>query len=272
MKKQLMLYTVLFVIVVLFSSCRRDTQSSRFEDSSWAQIKVKASLVIGISDYVPILSFRNEKQLLVGYDIDILTEACARLGISPIFSVIDWTKKEELLNEGRIDCIASGFSLTEDRKKRYLMCMPYLQNAKIIVTRAKNKYQSLKDLRGKTIAVEAGTDGGDILSSVEQLKGFISVLEFDTIDALYKGLDSGACDAAVLDLIYSCNMLDENPRYTIIPEALATEYYTFAFRKADQSLANKIEAVLVEMENDGTVPDFSKKWFHSNLSILNIGL
>ena len=272
MKKRIAAYAALCILLILFSSCRRNTKIEYIDDPSWSKVQVKSTLVIGVSDFVPILSFRNEKNEIVGYDIDIFTELCHRLGIHPIFYPIDWTQKEILLNTGIIDCIASGFSLTEDRKPHYRMCTPYLQNAKIVVTLANKGYQTLAHLRDRRIAVEAGTAGDEALLNTEILKDHVIIQTYNSIGSLYTALNNGMCDAIVLDLIYSCNTLDKNPQYSIINEAIATEYYTFAFRKTDGSLAAKIESVLAEMDADGTIPSYSRKWFGSNLSILNVGL
>ena len=271
MKKRIITYAALCILFILLSSCRRNNKIQYIEDPSWSKIQVKSTLVIGVSDFVPILSFRNEKNEIVGYDIDIFTELCRRLGIHPVFYPIDWTQKEILLNTGVIDCIASGFSITEDRKQHYRMCAPYLQNVQIVVTLAIKGYQTLAQLRDKTIAIEIGTSGKEALSNIEELKDHVTIQELDSIDRLYTALDSGTCDAIVLDLIYSWNTLDKNPRYSIINEAIATEYYTFAFRQTDKSLVAKIESILLEMNSDSTIPNFSRKWFGSDLSILNVG-
>ena len=130
----------------------------------------------------------------------------------------------------------------------------------------------MADLRDRKIAVEAGTGGDEALSNTDVLKDHVITQQYNSIDNLYTALNDGICDAIVLDLIYSCNTLDETPHYSIINEAIATEYYTFAFRKTDGSLVAKIESVLTEMNEDNTIPEFSRKWFGSDLSILNVGL
>ena len=73
MKKRIAVYAALCILFIFFSSCRRNTKIEYIEDPSWSKVQVKAALVIGISDFVPILSFRNEKNEIVGYDIDIFT-------------------------------------------------------------------------------------------------------------------------------------------------------------------------------------------------------
>ena len=166
MKKQIAVSAALWMLIIVFSSCNRNHKIEYIEDPSWSKLQVKSTLVIGVSDFVPILSFRNEKNEIVGYDVDILTELCRRIGIHPVFYPIDWTQKENLLNAGTIDCIASGFSLTEERKQHYKMCTPYLQNAKIVVTLASNEYKELAQLRDKRIGVEAGTGGDEALWDV----------------------------------------------------------------------------------------------------------
>lgn len=272
MKKRMAAYAALCILFMVFFSCRRNTKIEYIEDPSWSKIQVKSALIVGVSDFVPILSFRNEKNEIVGYDIDIFTELCRRLGVHPVFYPIDWTQKETLLNMGVIDCIASGFSVTEDRKKYYKMSSPYLQNVQIVVTPTGKGYRTLEQLRDKTVAIEAGTSSDKALLNVEALKDHITIKELPSSWMLYQALDSGACDAIVVDLLYSCNMLEENPQYSIINEAIAIEYYAFAFRKTDASLVAKIESVLMEMEKDETIPNFSRKWFGSNLSVLNVGL
>ena len=74
MKKRIAVYAALCILFMLFSSCRRNTKVEYIEDPSWSKVQVKSALVIGVSDFVPILSFRNEKNEIVGYDIDIFTE------------------------------------------------------------------------------------------------------------------------------------------------------------------------------------------------------
>lgn len=44
-----------------------------------------------------------------GIDVDLATEAFARMGYKAVFSVIDWEAKKELVESGEIDCILGQF-------------------------------------------------------------------------------------------------------------------------------------------------------------------
>ncbi|MEL3906175.1 MAG: transporter substrate-binding domain-containing protein [Treponema sp.] len=257
-------------LAVLLSSCaEKKLQIQHIEDVSLSQILVKRAIVIGVADYIPILSFRNANNEIVGYDIEIFEEVCRRLKIRPIFYPIDWAKKEELLNTGAIDCVISGFSLTEERKKSYTLIAPYLQNAQIMITLRKNEYHNFSDLQHKRIGVQADSLGK---ATVEKIPELISaeIVECSNFNTLCSSLDTEFTDGIVVDLLTSYDVLAAKDIYAVMEEPLSSEFYTFAFRKTDKTLSNKIEAILKEMDRDGTIPALSKKWFGANLSVLNI--
>jgi len=271
MKKQFICLLLVYAVISFFSCSNKNTEIKYIEEPSLSKVLVKRALVVGVADYIPILSFRNEKNEIVGYDIEIFEQVCRRLQIRPIFYPIVWAKKEELLNAGAIDCIVSGFSLTEERKKHYTLLTPYLQNAQIMVTLAKNGYTKISDLQNKRICVQADSLGKPTVENNAELGSTVEIIEEPNFIDLCNALDTGFADGIVVDLISSYDKLMEKDIYAIMDEPLSSEFYTFAFRKTDKTLAARIEAVLKEMDSDGTIPALSKKWFGANLSVINVG-
>lgn len=230
---------------------------------------MKRSLVIGVDYDMAIFSFQNDKNEPAGYDVEVFKAVCEKMRIRPIFYPIDWARKEDMLNMGFIDCIVSGFSVTEERKQAYRLITPYLQNAQIIVTLSKNKYTHLSDLKNKRIGVKSGTVSA---ATIEQIPVFASatLIEYPNFKTLYKILGEETVDGIVVDLISSYDKIKEQDGYTIIDEPISSEFYTFAFRKNDKTLAEKIEAELKQLDKDGVIPALSRKWFGANLSIVNV--
>ncbi len=269
--KAFFLFTAIFSLLIC--SCTKKHDFTVYHgDDSLAKVLVKRTLVIGVADYIPILSFRDKENHLVGYDIDIFTELCKRLNIRPVFYPIIWSEKDRLLNNGAIDCIISGFSVTEDRKKQYTLITPYLQNAQVIVTLRKNQYFTIEKLRHRKIGVQAASLAKKTVQENSFLGSSVEIVELPSFTELCTQLNTSFVDAIVVDLISSYDFLMEKHSglYSIVEQPLSSEFYTFAFRKNDKTLARKIESMLIEMEKDRTIPDLSKKWFHSNISILNI--
>lgn len=83
-----------------------------------------AKIVIGLDDNFPPMGFRNEKNELVGFDIDLAKEAGKRLGLEVKFKAIDWSAKEAELSGKRVDVLWNGLTITEQRKPA--SCLPSL--------------------------------------------------------------------------------------------------------------------------------------------------
>ena len=83
-----------------------------------------AKIVVGLDDNFPPMGFRNEKNELVGFDIDMAREAAKRLGVEVEFKPIDWSAKEAELSGKRVDALWNGLTITEQRKQNILFTAP----------------------------------------------------------------------------------------------------------------------------------------------------
>ena len=90
-----------------------------------------------------------------GVDPVLAREACRRLGVTPEFIPIAWDRKDELFADKKIDCVWSCFSMT-GREALYRW-VPYLYSRQVVVVLNSSPIQCLKDLTGKTVAVQSGT-------------------------------------------------------------------------------------------------------------------
>ena len=74
------------------------------------------------------------------------------------------------------------------------------------------------------------------------------------------------CGLLAVSLLSACGGSKKN--YVILEKSLADEDYGIGFRKADQTLRDEVERLLVEMNKDGKFEEISKKWFNTNVSKL----
>lgn len=77
------------------------------------------------SDLYPPFVYADEYGETVGLDVEILTEALARIGYKPKYQLIDWEKKKDMLASGELDCVMGSFSMT-GREGEYRWAGPYL--------------------------------------------------------------------------------------------------------------------------------------------------
>ena len=124
-----------------------------------------AAITVGLDDHFPPMGFRDDKNELVGFDIDLAKEAGKRLGLEVKFKAIDWSAKEAELSGKRVDVLWNGLTITEQRKANILFTKPYLENRQIIVVTEKAEIKDKAGLAGKVVGVQ---DGSSAIEAVQK--------------------------------------------------------------------------------------------------------
>ena len=97
MKKAIAIALICFTIFsALFVGC---TKKEAKVDNSLEELKARGEFVLGLDDSFPPLGFRDDNNNIVGYDIDLASEVCKRLGVTLRCQPIDWAAKEQELNQ-----------------------------------------------------------------------------------------------------------------------------------------------------------------------------
>lgn len=252
------------VLSMGFAAGRKDAGT----DVSLSSIKSRGKLVMGLDDSFPPMGFRNEKNEIVGYDVDLAKEVTKRLGVALVLQPIDWNAKEQELNTGKIDCIWNGFTITDARAKVIAFTKPYMKNAQVMVVKKNSPAVKLSDFRGKTVGLQAGSSAMDALEASKELRASLkSVVEFkDNLTALMD-LEIGGVDAVVMDLMVANDNINRSGKpYRILSDYLAAEDFGIGFRKNDLALRDAVQATLEAMAADGTLARISTAWFGADIS------
>ena len=249
-----------------------DSQAENTGDDSLQKIKDKGQLVLGLDDSFPPMGFRDTDNNIVGYDIDLAKEVAERMGVELVITPVDWDYKETELNDGNVDCLWNGMSVDDERKEKMNLSEPYMENRQVVVVLADSGINTLADLAGKSVILQAGSTAVGALDSKEDVKSTLrEVTEVpDNVQAMME-LGQGTGDAVVMDEVvarYYISKSDYPDQFKVLDEALSDEVYAVGFRKADQSLRDEVQKILGEMKADGTLKTITEKWFGSDISIV----
>ena len=110
------------------------------------------------------MGFRDDKNDIVGFDIDLARAAAEHMGVEAEFQPIDWKTKEAELLSGRIDLIWNGYTITDERKEKVLFTKPYLENSQVVITKADSKITKLSDLAGQEVGIQSLSSAADALN------------------------------------------------------------------------------------------------------------
>ena len=222
-------------------------------------IKGKGKMVIGYTVYEP-MNYTDADGNFTGFDTELATAVCAKLGVEPEFVEINWDTKVVELDAKSIDCIWNGMTLTDDIMANTACTKAYAKNAQVVVMKADADYSSTADLVGKTIVAEAGSAGESAISEDESLCQADYVSKSVQTDCLME-VAAGTADAAVLDLTLATAMIGEGTDYAnlAIKDELNAEEYGVAFRKGSDA-ADAVNAAFDELKTDGTMQALADKY------------
>ena len=222
-------------------------------------IKGKGKMVIGYTVYEP-MNYTDADGNFTGFDTELATAVCAKLGVEPEFVEINWDTKVVELDAKSIDCIWNGLTLTDEIKENTATTKPYAKNAQVVVVKDGTEYTSTADLVGKTVVAEAGSAGESAIADDASLSQADYISKSVQTDCLME-VAAGTADAAVLDLTLANAMIGEGTDYADlkIVDELNAEEYGVAFRKGSDAAA-AVDEAFDALKADGTLSALAEKY------------
>ncbi|OUM62068.1 hypothetical protein PIROE2DRAFT_11776, partial [Piromyces sp. E2] len=220
-------------------------------------------MVIGIVGSIIPMNYYNEYGELTGFEYDFANELCSRLGIDPLFRIIDWDKKEKELQNKTIDCIWNSLTITEQRRKNMAFTIPYVNNKQVIVINKSNasKYTNIKSLKSAKFTALIGSTNEATIKSNK----FLSQAKYepsDTIEQTFENLRQGKCDAIVSDYVIAKSTIAKSiysDLMIIKGIDIGHEEFGIGFR-LNSDMTEKINFIIMDMMVDNTLATIAKKY------------
>lgn len=252
-----------------FAGCsgdKKDSSSTTGEDVSLQKVLDSGKLILGLDATFKPMGYTNDKDEIVGFDIDVAEEVCKRMGVKLVKESINWETKEQDLNAGRIDCIWNGMSVSPSRAEEMNLSEPYMKNSMVFVVPVDSDAKTMDDLSKKVIGVQNGSTAQDILSASDIADTITEQAMPTNIEALQQ-MELGLVDAVFLDsVVANYEITSSGKNYIVLPDGLEEEEYAIGFRKNDQKLRDEVQKILGEMKADGTLGEISTEWFGSDIT------
>ena len=255
------IYVVTSILIIRSDYIKRQNELEK--------ITSKGTFILGLDDSFPPMGFRNENNEIVGFDIDVAKEVCKRLNVELVVQPISWTAKEQELNSYNIDCIWNGMSINNDRKEAMCLSNPYLKNNMTFVVKKDSNINSINDLKGKKVGVQAGSTAEEILQGAEISKDLSQVVTYSENITAFMDMEINQTDAVFIDdVVANYYITSNNKDYRVLSDVLEEEEYAIGFRKNDTELCEKVNDILAEMKKDGSLGEISTKWFGKDNTII----
>ncbi|WP_159584490.1 transporter substrate-binding domain-containing protein [Streptococcus halichoeri] len=236
--------------------------------TSWSKIEKKGVLTVATPTTYQPTSYYNDKNQLVGYEVDMMKEVGKRLGVKVKFVETGFDQAFTSIDSGRADLSINNFDITNKRKAKYNMSIPYKYGVGGMIVRADGSSRLVKkdlsDWKGKKAAGAEGTE----YMKVAKKQG-ATLVSYDNVanDVYLKDVALGRTDFIPNDYpaqkLFVDFMKRQNPSINV---KMSDVLYNptkqgIVMSKKDQSLLQKINPVIKAMMSDGSLKAISEKYY-----------
>ncbi|WP_298104733.1 amino acid ABC transporter substrate-binding protein [uncultured Campylobacter sp.] len=209
-------------------------------------------------------SYYNDKNELVGYDVDVARAVAEKLGLKIEFLTAPWDAMLAAFDAGKADAVFNQVSITDERKKKYEYSVPYtVVYGAIIVHKDNNDIKSFEDLKGKKNADSATSNWAQVAKKY----GAQNV----TVDSFAKSMElliARRVDTVVRDNTVFYDFLKQRPGapIKIAAKLKDVDYSAVIVQKGNKELADQISKALNELKAEGKLKEISLKYFGKDVS------
>ena len=209
-------------------------------------------------------SYYNDKNELVGYDVDVARAVAEKLGLKIEFLTAPWDAMLAAFDAGKADAVFNQVSITDERKKKYEYSVPYtVVYGAIIVHKDNNDIKGFEDLKGKKNADSATSNWAQVAKKY----GAQNV----TVDSFAKSMElliARRVDTVVRDNTVFYDFLKQRPDapIKIAAKLKDVDYSAAIVQKGNKELADQISKALNELKAEGKLKEISLKYFGKDVS------
>jgi glutamate/aspartate transport system substrate-binding protein len=241
--------------------------------------KDKNVITIGFRETSVPFSFLDDKQLPVGYSIDLcmkIIENVKRSINAPTLQVqytpVNPQNRLPLVMNGTVDMECGVTTNNEERQRQVAFTYNTYVTGMSLMVQKGSPTRSLGDLKGKSIAVNAGSTTERLLRRLneEQRLALNLLMAKDNAEGFLL-LETGRADALAQDEIqlFAQRSRAKNPAdFDIIGGLLSFEPYSIVVRKDDKDFEKVANDALAAVYKSGEIQIIYDKWFKT--STLNV--
>ena len=226
-------------------------------------LATEGKFVVGFDAEYPPYGYMDDNGDYTGFDLELAQAVCDLEGWELVKTPIDWDSKDMELNSGNIDCIWNGFTMN-GREDSYTFSVPYVNNSQGSVTADDSGINSLADLAGKTVGVQADSAALALLSKdgdqADLAETFGDLQQFADYNTAFTELMAGSLDAVAIDIGVAQYQINGRDGYKILDEYLNAEQYAVGFKKGNTALCDTVNKDLKTLLDNGTFDKIAKKY------------
>jgi polar amino acid transport system substrate-binding protein len=219
-------------------------------------------LINGIDANFPPFAFVDKTGTPSGFDVDAMNWIAKEMGFKVKHQPMDWDGIIPSLNAKKIDLIASGMSITEERRKQVSFTNPYWKINQVLVV-PKDSKLTLDEImsKGNKVGVQRGTSEAKWMEEnlIKKGKDF-QLVYYDSAPLAVEDVVNGRAVAAAMDDAPAQDAVKKKPVKILGEFGMPQEEFGYAVRKEDTELLNRLNDGLKKLMATPYWEELKKKY------------
>lgn len=219
-------------------------------------------LIVGTeAGFAPYEYMEGDK--VVGIDMDIAQAIADDMGKELVIKNMEFEGALLAAQKGKVDFVAAGVSINEDRKKKMDFSHEYVSSTDIIVVNKNTpNVTSTEDLNDKIVGVQQGNIADFYVSNPENVTPK-DIKRYSKFVQAAEDLKNNKIDCIVMDQYPAQELVTANDSLAIIKKSDGTndvlfeDKYAIAVKKGNKKLLDEINKVIDKLIADGKIEEFT---------------
>ena len=205
--------------------------------------------VVTDHDYSPY-SYVDENGSYQGYDIELINEIANRMQMNLDLSLMNWNDANKIFLGGGADIIMNMESDLIINNPNIIATLPTTEKQYVVYGR--KNISSVAELYGRRVASLHRMPGLGLDDEISYVHSYKKIFD---------GLKSGEYEFAICPIQVGGGFLDKMNIDDVFPSyAVQHVYGTLAMHPEDTMLRVRVNAVLIQMQQEGRLDSLTRKW------------
>lgn len=230
------------------------------------EIKKRGYMIVATEDdYPPFEYVVNGKPM--GYDHELLALLRKTAPFEIRQEILPWQGILPGVASGKYDVALSAAVITDERAKSLDFTMPISESTMAYVKRkGDSSIKSIKDLSGKTLAVQQGGASFQVLPNLEaELKksggSLGKVVQYGAFSEAYQDLVNKRVDAVIHNIVSLSTLVNEKPNVFELGQRVGDKSYAaWAVQKGNTGVLEFLNSFLAQQKASGSMKKLQTQW------------
>jgi len=237
------------------------------------KIVKSGELRVGMTGSQPPFSVESKSGELIGFEVDLAEMLATSMGLELKIIKLPFSDLLKALEEGRIDAVMSGMTITPERNLKVAFVGPYVLSGKSILTKSKtlSSAQQSQEINHSSIKLVA-LEGSTSQKFVEMGMPESSLTLTKDYDAAVKMIMDETVDALVADYPICAYTILRYPDADLVTlsKPLTIEPIGMALPPGDPLLISLVQNYFATLQLAGILNQEQRQWFESGSWLIQV--